>query len=84
MSTSTTTTLEMRTLDHPPDTRQLESLLPRLGLLDRIAVRMAVRAIVRLQRELERRTATPHEIALSVEHGKAAADRFPRYSRTMN
>ncbi len=44
---STTTT-------HPPDTRQLETVLPRLGLLERIALRIAIRGLLRLEREADR------------------------------
>ncbi len=70
--------MSITTITHPPhtqrletpDPRSLESVLPRLGAFDRIAVRIAVRAIVRLQRELESAAATPQEIALGIERAR--------------
>jgi len=67
-------------LNHPPDTRQreleqLEIALPRLGFFERIALRIAVRAVLRLDR-LDREAALRrHELVLDNERRATAAER---------
>ncbi len=65
--------------DHPPHPRQLESVLPQLGLVDRIAFRIAIRALARLEQrertidreQLRRR----HELAIQNERRANDAER---------
>jgi len=61
MSTSTS---------HPPDTERLEAALPRLGLVDRVAVRLALRAIIRLEATTSR-ALSKHDVAHELERVKA-------------
>jgi len=66
--------------NHPPDTRQrelehLETALPRLGFFERIALRIAVRAVLRLER-LDREAALRrHALVLDNERRMMAAER---------
>jgi hypothetical protein len=57
-------------ITHPPDTARLEAALPRLGFVDRVAVRFALRAIVRLEATTARAFAA-HDIARELEQVKA-------------
>ncbi|OJX62227.1 MAG: hypothetical protein BGO95_03095 [Micrococcales bacterium 73-13] len=61
---------------HPPDTRQLETVLPRLRLHERLALRIAVRALLRLDREQDRETLLRrHELVLANERRRAEIER---------
>jgi len=67
-------------LNHPPDTRRrelerLETALPRLGLLERIALRIAVRAVLRLERVDREAAIRRHELVLDNERRMMAAER---------
>lgn len=70
------TTLKSR----PPDTRrreleQLATVLPRLGVFERIALRIALRAVLRLE-HLDREAALRrHELVLDNERRAMAAER---------
>ncbi len=66
---------------HPPDTERLEAILPRLGLIDRIAVRLAMRAILRLERELEIQARLHAELSHSVDHARQAGAEFAALTR---
>ena len=57
-------------ITHPPDTERLEAALPRLGFVDRLAVRLALRAIVRLEATTARALAS-HDIERELERVKA-------------
>jgi len=67
-------------LQHPPDTTRreletLETVLPRLGLLERLALRVAVRALARLER-LDREAAVRrHRLVLDNERRASEAER---------
>ncbi|HWL02896.1 MAG TPA: hypothetical protein VNQ52_11060 [Microbacteriaceae bacterium] len=66
--------------NHPPDTRQrelehLETALPRLGFFERIALRVAMRAVLRLERFDREAALRRHELVLDNERRRMAADR---------
>jgi len=72
MSTTLTT--------HPPDTRQqelkqLETALPRLGFFERIALRIALRAVLRLERLDREALLRRHHLVLDNERRRMAAER---------
>lgn len=67
-------------MTHPPDLRrreldQLATALPRLGFLERIALRIALRAVLRIE-SLDREAALRrHELVLDNERRMMAAER---------
>lgn len=66
-------------LNHPPDARplelgQLETVLPRLTLVERIAMRIAVRGVLRLERFERDAALRRHALVLENERRMMAAD----------
>lgn len=68
---------------HPPDTKQLETVLPRLGLLERLALRIALRGILRLEAIDREAAVRRHELVLDNERRREAADRRDLLLRPM-
>ena len=67
-------------LNHPPDTRRvglerLETALPRLGFFERIALRITVRAVLRVERFDREAALRRHELVLDNERRMMAAER---------
>ncbi len=79
-------------VNHPPDTPQrelerLEAVLPRLELLERIALRIAVRGIARLQRQeraVDREAALRrHALVLENERRRSELEAQVSYDRPL-
>jgi len=71
--TTTTTEIEVVTT-HPPQRLALAAVLPRLGLVDRIALRLVVRALTRLSAEPDRESrARQHRLVLDNERRREEA-----------
>ncbi len=72
-------------LNHPPDTqrrdlgehdlRGLRSALPRLRLLERLALRVALRALARLEHDDREAAIRRHELVLENERRRDAIER---------
>ena len=65
-------------MNHPPDTRHLERLetaLPRLGLFERIALRIALRAVLRLERLDREGALRRHALVVANERRATEAER---------
>jgi len=66
-------------LNHPPDTQRhelddLETVLPRLGLLERLALRVTIRALTRLERTERESAIRRHELVLENELRRSAIE----------
>jgi hypothetical protein len=63
-------------LSRPPDQREVESVLPRLNAFDRLVLRLAVAALERAARAVDRdRIARAHAHAIEIERRATAAER---------
>lgn len=72
--------MSIHLLNAPPDTRQrdlerLETALPRLRFFERVALRIAVRAVLRLERVDRDAALRRHALVLDNERRMVAAER---------